>query len=218
MKTGLGWPVLLLLSFAVPAQERLIKNLVFEGAGMRGIAYCGAIHELENKGVMGGVEKVGGTSAGAMVALCVSLGYSSAEISGLLYSTDFKKLNDGRFSVAGGINRMNKYFGWYRGQKLTRWLAKIIAQKTGDPDITFEELYDKGFKDLYVTATVLNEQKMVVLSRQTYPRMRIRDAVRISASIPNVFRGGFCEQGRRGFPVAPERAGPGCDDRWRLYR
>jgi NTE family protein len=194
MKKWLAVAVLCFLSFTAPAQERVIKNLVFEGAGMRGIAYCGAIRELENKGLIPGVEKVGGTSAGAMVALCISLGYSSGEISELLYTTNFKKFNDGRFFLAGGINRVSKYFGWYRGQKLTRWLEKIIAKKTGNADITFEELYNKGFKDLYVTATVLNEQRMVVLSRQTYPGMRIKDAVRISGSIPLYFEAVFVDK------------------------
>lgn len=187
MKKCVVLAVLFFLSVALPAQERGIKNLVFEGAGIRGIAYCGAILELEERGMMTGIEKVGGTSAGAMMALCLSLGYSSTEISDLLYSTNFKKFNDGRFLLPGGVNRVSKYFGWYRGQKLTRWLEAIIAKKTGDPNITFEELYTKGFKDLYVTATVLNEQRMVVLSRKTYPQMRVKDAVRISGSIPLYF-------------------------------
>jgi NTE family protein len=172
-------------------QKKNIKNLVFEGAGIRGIAYGGAIEELENNKVLAGVEKVGGTSAGAITALCLSLGYSSSEITELLYTTNFKKLNDGRFFFPGGINRLNKYFGWYRGERMTRWIAGIIEEKTGNPDITFEELYNKGFKDLYITATVLNEQKMVVLSRLTYPKMHVKDAVRISASIPFYFEAVF---------------------------
>jgi NTE family protein len=74
---------------------------------------------------------------------------------------------------------------------MSRWLAGIIDEKTGNSNITFEELYNKGFKDLYITATVLNHQKLVVLSRFTYPRMRVKDAVRISASIPFYFEAVF---------------------------
>lgn len=194
MKTAIGLLLLLLVSLAVPAQERTIKNLVFEGAGIRGIAYCGAISVLERKGMIRDIELVGGTSAGSIVALCVSLGYSAQEISDLLYSTNFKKLNDGRFFFVGGINRMNKYFGWYRGQKFTRWLEGIIARKTGDPDISFAALHARGFKDLYATATVLNQQRLAVLSRHTYPNMRIKDAVRISCSIPMYFEALFVDK------------------------
>jgi NTE family protein len=187
------------LSFTVSAQEKSIKNIVFEGAGIRGIAYCGAIYELENRGMLPLIEKVGGTSAGAITAMCVSLGYSSAEITGLLYSTNFSKFNDGKFFFAGGINRMNKYFGWYRGDKFVKWLKKIIVKKTGDADISFEELYKKGFKDLYVTATMLNSQKLVILSRKTYPRMKVKDAVRISISIPLYFEAVFIDKEGRTF-------------------
>ena len=61
---------------------------------MRGIAYCGVLMELEEKGLMTGIEKVGGTSAGALMALTVSLGYNSEEIKEIIGSTNFKKLNE----------------------------------------------------------------------------------------------------------------------------
>src|ERR1700754_1311633 len=136
------------------AQEKsLIKNLVFEGAGIRGIAYCGAIQELESNGMMQSVEKVGGTSAGAIVALMVSLGYSGKEIENIIASTNFKQFNDGKYLFAGGINRLNKYFGWYRGKSFENWLEKIITKKTQNADISFEELNQKGFRQLYITGT-----------------------------------------------------------------
>lgn len=181
-------------SFNAAAQKNAVKNIVFEGAGIRGVAYCGAIGELERRGMLPAIEKVGGTSAGAITALCVSLGYSSSEIEELLYATNFSKFNDGRFFFAGGINRMNKYFGWYRGNKFVNWLEDIIARKTGNGDINFEELHKKGFKDLYITATMLNEQKLVILSRKTYPQMKIKDAVRISISIPLYFEAVFIDK------------------------
>jgi NTE family protein len=192
-KSGSILIIILLLHKIVAAQGNDIKNLVFEGAGLRGIAYCGAIKELESRKLIAGIEKVGGTSAGAVTALCVSLGYTSDEIAQLLYATNFKKFNDGRFFFAGGINRMKKYFGWYRGEKLNRWLEKIISDKTGNENITFEELYAKGYKDLYVTATVLNKQKLLILSRNNYPRMKVKDAVKVSMSIPLYFEAPFID-------------------------
>ena len=53
--------LLLLLSQSVVAQP-VIKNLVFEGAGVRGIAYVGALEVLEEMALLKKVEKVGGTS------------------------------------------------------------------------------------------------------------------------------------------------------------
>lgn len=182
------------IQFCTAAQSTpVIKNLVFEGAGIRGIAYCGAINELETRNLLLSVEKVGGTSAGAIVALTVSLGYSSNEINNIISSTNFKLFNDGRYFFAGGIARTSKYFGWYRGNKIESWLEKIIAAKTGNADITFAELQNKGYKDLYVTGTCLNKQQLIFFSHETYPNMKVKDAVRISMSIPLYFEAVFID-------------------------
>ncbi|MEX2231977.1 MAG: patatin-like phospholipase family protein [Cyclobacteriaceae bacterium] len=55
------------------------KNLVLDCAGIKRIAYAGAIRYLEEKEMIGNIEKVGGTSAGAIAALAVALGYDSKE-------------------------------------------------------------------------------------------------------------------------------------------
>ena len=121
--------MLLVYAPVIRAQQQdshTVKNLIFEGAGIRGIAYCGAIRELEDQGLMKGIERVGGTSAGAITALALSLGYTAEEITGIISETDFKKFNDGRYFFAGGINRVNRYFGWYRGERFNKWLPHLI--------------------------------------------------------------------------------------------
>ncbi|MCF8332230.1 MAG: hypothetical protein K9H84_07245 [Bacteroidales bacterium] len=40
-------------------QDRVIKNLVFEGAGIRGIAYTGVLEEMEKAGLKDSVTKAG---------------------------------------------------------------------------------------------------------------------------------------------------------------
>ena len=173
--------------------KHVIKNLVFEAAGIRGIAYCGAIQEMESNKLMNNIQKVAGTSSGAIMALTVSLGYSGKEIENLIGQTNFKKFNDGRYLFVGGINRVKKYFGWYRGKQLEKWLGHVIKQKTGNADITFEEMHQQGFRDLYVTGTCLNRQRPVIFSCTSYPKMKVKDAVRISAGIPLYFEAVFMD-------------------------
>ena len=184
--------LLISLRLTVFAQARAeIKNLVFAGAGIRGIAYCGAIQEMESQKLMNSIENVGGTSAGAIIALMVSLGYSGGEIEEIIDKTNFKRFNDGSYLFVGGINRLNRYFGWYKGKIVEDWLEKIIRQKTGNAGITFQELHQGGWKDLYITGTCLNRQKLIVFSHQSYPNMKVKDAVRISMSIPLYFEAVF---------------------------
>ena len=193
MKRFLLFFLITTCQFAVAQTQAGIKNLVFEGAGIRGIAYCGAIQEMEARNLMTNIEKVGGTSSGAIVALTLSLGYSGKDIEHLVTKTKFRKFNDGGFFFIGGINRLRKYFGWYKGKRIEKWLGKIIEQKTGKADITFEELHQAGFKDLYITGTSLTKQKTIIFSRETYPNMKVRDAVRISSSIPLYFEPVFMD-------------------------
>src|SRR6185436_9432095 len=106
MKKSCFFFIALVCQLVVRAQTTSeIKNLVFEGAGVRGIAYCGAIQEMETKNLMGNVEKLGGTSSGAIVAMMLSLGYTGKDIEAFISKIKFKKFNDGGFSFIGGITR-----------------------------------------------------------------------------------------------------------------
>jgi NTE family protein len=183
------------------------RNIVFEGAGIRGIAYCGALQKMQENNWLQNVQRVGGTSAGAVTALTVALGYSPPEIKQVISSTSFKKLNDGKFIFVGGINRVNKYFGWYRNKKTDEWLSKIIETKTGNADITFRQLKEKGFKELYVTGTCLNKQQLIIFSYESYPDMKIREAVRISMSIPLYFEAAFIDNKGTVFYHPKDRSG-----------
>jgi NTE family protein len=179
--------------FAHSASTQPYRNLVFEGAGIRGIAYVGAIKVLEEKNILTTIDKIGGTSAGAIAALAVALGYNSGEIEKLIYDMKLQKFNDGRFLFFGGISRVNRNYGWYRGKAFTTWLEKIIFAKTGDADITFQQFKERHFKDLYVTGTSLNQQQLLVFSNESYPDMKVKDAVRISMSIPLYFEAVFID-------------------------
>ena len=187
----------LILSGTAFGQVQRLENLVFEGAGMRGLAYAGAIAALESRHRLDSVKRVGGTSAGAITALLLSLGYRSDEITVIISSTNFRKFNDGNWLFAGGIYRLSKYFGWYRGKRFEQWLAQLIKAKTGNADITFRGLKKKGFKDLYVTGTSLNQQQAVIFSYEHFPDMKVKDGVRISMSIPLYFEPVFMDNNGR---------------------
>jgi len=170
------------------------RNLVMEGGGIRGIAYGGALLALEQAGVLAGIERVGGTSAGAIQAALLAVGYSAEEIIAVVNATPVQRLNDGRFIFFGGSHRLLKQYGWYRGDQFTAYLAELVAHKTQRPDLTLGELHALArqqpgrFRDLYTTGTNLSTQRAQVFSYETHPALRVADAVRISMSIPLYFR------------------------------
>jgi len=183
----------LFIQSKVYTQSHTYENIVFEGAGIRGIAYSGVIKQLEVSGILSHIQKAGGTSAGAITALMVSLGYSSDEIYTIISDTQFRKFNDGQFIFFGGFSRLNRKFGWYKGNKANQWIEKIIKQKTQNQNITFKELQDQGYKQLYITATCMNKQKLLIFSSENYPDMKVKDAIRISMSIPLYFEAVFID-------------------------
>jgi NTE family protein len=133
----------------MPARGQSFTNLVFEGGGMRGISYAGALAELEQRGLLNELEKVGGTSVGAIAALTLALGYKADEIESIIAQTNPKKFNDGTFLLFGGVTRLRRHYGWYKGDAFLKWTEKIIEQKTGDSDITFNSCMT-GITSIYM--------------------------------------------------------------------
>ena len=56
------------------------ENLVFEGGGVKGLAFCGALKVLEERGIITDVKGLAGSSAGAITAGLLACGYTSDEI------------------------------------------------------------------------------------------------------------------------------------------
>lgn len=66
-----------------------IKNLVFEGGGIKSLAYLGAVETLTKQYVdINNIKRVGGSSAGAITALLLGLDYSLAELHILFNNTE----------------------------------------------------------------------------------------------------------------------------------
>ena len=65
------------------------ENLVFEGAGIRGLAYCGALMELDERKMLTPIQRLAGTSSGAITATLLSVGYTPQEIFEMIGNTNF---------------------------------------------------------------------------------------------------------------------------------
>ena len=159
-----------------------IKNLVFKGGGVLGIAYAGAITVLEKNGILQQIERVAGTSAGAITAALISLKYSAAEIKQVINSTDFKSFEDGWDPL-----RIPTKYGLYKGDAFLKWMHSINVAKGLNTNATFLDFKNAGCHDLRVFATDLNIQNMKMFSVQTTPHVVVAEAVRASMSIPMFF-------------------------------
>lgn len=162
----------------------MIKNLVLKGGGVLGQAYTGAILELDKRGIMTGIERVAGTSAGAVVACLVALKYSSKEIFDISAETNFKSFEDGR--LLDKLNVANRY-GINPGNTFLEWITEKITRKGLSASATFSDFYKAGMLDLNVFATDLNEHSLKQFSVAHTPNVCVAEAVRASMSIPLFF-------------------------------
>jgi len=160
----------------------MYNNLVFKGGGVRGIAYAGALSILEERGILQGIKRVAGTSAGAITAMLVALRYDAAGIKKIVGDLDFKGLED-----KWDPFRVPTHYGLYAGDRASEWLEKVVEAKAG-PKATFADLRAAGFRELWVVATSLNNQAVQVFSAGNTPAVIVSEAVRASMSIPLFFR------------------------------
>lgn len=185
-----------ILFTSATAFAQLPKNLVLEGGGIRGIAHSGALELLDSLGKLDSIEKIAGTSSGAMNGLLYAIGYSPTEIQLAIGATQFQKFNQVGFPFIGGLVRMRNKYGYYSTKRIEQTFETLLKNKGLDPNLTFNQLHklklaNSRYKDLYITGTSLNNQKTIVFSYETYPEMRIIDAMRVSLTVPFYFEAIF---------------------------
>ena len=184
--------ILLCPLFCVAQNDMQYTNLALEGGGVHGIAYAGAFKALEERGILKNIQKIAGTSAGAIAGLAACLNYTSAQMDSILMTLKFEKLNDGKGGLFGKYKRVKNKFGIYKGDKFEKWLKTLIEEKTGKSDLTFKQLHElhitnPAYKDLYCTGTNVSRQRLEIFSYETTPNFSIATAVRISGGIPLFF-------------------------------
>ncbi len=186
------------LGFLNPGSAYPYRNLVFKGGGVRGIAYMGALEELEEMGVVEGIERVSGSSAGAIAATLVSFRLNMRETMVLFNDLDISQIpqrsvleNFGKIPTLanlGSYKRLIDKYGLYSSEYFYNWISQIIAGKcNGNPRATFKDFVSYGYRDLHIMVSNISRHRPEVFSLHTTPDVAVADAVRISMSIPLYF-------------------------------
>ncbi len=164
------------------------RNLIFEGAGVRGIAYSGAITALESLGVLKNVRRFAGTSAGAIYAIFLAVGFNAKEIEEIVSHLDYTLFMDASRNFISNSTRLLTDFGWYKGDFFINHMAKLIQQKLPHGFLSFKTLKTLTGNDLYIIGTNLTKSCAEIYSAETTPDMQIVEALRISTCIPMLFK------------------------------
>ena len=204
------------------------SNLVFRGGGPKGLAFVGALAALHEEKLLQTIDRVAGTSAGAITAALVAINYPIDKLENLLMTTNLvtllldHPLSNERLThatadianvlkilssmleaclnplklVAAPFKALYKCTGLCEGEKFRGWLENLIAEETGVPFLTFGQLAQlikegKPYKHLHVYGTRVGNNPKIIHIHSNDPEWKdviISDAVRLSMSIPGVFK------------------------------
>lgn len=163
-------------------------NLVFEGGGAKGIAFVGAMRAYNQLFDLSKLQRVAGSSAGAMMALLLGLRYTVEEIDTIMNNLDLTSFMDapslvGRAEGLWGRHSLYKF----KGDALLEWAKQCVAKKLGQPDATFEDAKRAKCRDMFFTVTNLSRRVTEILSTEHTPNAPLAVAVRTSMSFPGAF-------------------------------
>jgi NTE family protein len=165
---------------------------VFSGGGVKGIAFAGAIQAAEEADYSDWVH-LAGTSAGAIAAMTLAVGYDAAAIREALEKAPYGRIAESGNPVARLINLVRRH-GLTRGDGLREWIGELL-KAAPSPVTLFGELGGR----LHVVGCDLAHSRLVVFpedvvlyedakGRPLRPdEFPVADAVRVSAGFPYFF-------------------------------
>ena len=162
------------------------KNiLVLSGGGIKGLATLGALKCLIDNEIIVKPEIICGTTSGSAIGLFLAIGYTPQDIYNLLFEIDFSELLKTDFTKIFD----EVCFGLNSPDPIMYIVSAVLDKKKIDKKITFKELYDQYKIKLIITGTSLNDVSIHYFSIDNDPSMQILKAIRISISIPLIFKG-----------------------------
>ena len=165
----------------------LPHRVYLSGGGICAVAHVGALMELSKHIPLKTVKEWMGVSAGALVAMCLCVGFTLDELYKVCVEFDFANIKE-YDSVPGWL----LHFGIDTGERLHKLIEACLHVKGLSSDFTFKDCLNQFGKSLRVVATDLNEAKSVTFCPKLTPDYRVADAVRASMSYPYYFQPFIC--------------------------
>lgn len=171
----------------------MYADIVCEGGGIKGIALVGAINCLENYGYT--FKKMAGTSAGAIVASLIAVGYKGNELKDIVLNLNYpnlifsNKLNK-FFSITKGCINIFTKKGLYSTENIEKYLYNLFLAKG---KTKFKDISINNESPLKIIASDITNKRLLILPDDLSlynidpMEFEISKAVTMSISIPFYF-------------------------------
>jgi predicted acylesterase/phospholipase RssA len=160
-----------------------IKNLVISGGGSTFIQTLGAIQHLEQENFLNlnSIEKIYGTSAGAIVAIFIALKYDWPTLNDYIIKRPWHKT----FPIS--IKQIFEAFskkGLLDFSFFETSFKPLFKAKDLDLNITFKQFFEYSKIELHFFTYNLTDMKTIDLSHLTHPDLPVLKGLHMSGSLP----------------------------------
>jgi predicted acylesterase/phospholipase RssA len=164
-----------------------IKHLVIPGGGPSGLQAIGILQTLSERGVwaLDDIESIYATSAGTLVAVILALKFGWEDITDYVVKRPWDKFV--HFDLMTLIGSLNSK-GVFDKTLVYNFLKPFLLARDMDLDITMKAFYEKTLIGLHFYTFELISFKVVELSYNLHPDLKLLDAVYMSCAIPILFK------------------------------
>jgi NTE family protein len=160
-----------------------IKHLVISGGGPIMIQILSAIQELERKEYFNrkNIESIYGTSAGAIVAVLISLGFDWQTINDYIIKRPWHDVFP--IKVQNIFDSYSKK-GIFDNKTIEKCFKPLFDAKDISLNITMKEFFELTNIDIHMCTFEVNEYKAKDVSHETFPNLPLLTAIQMTCALP----------------------------------
>ena len=157
------------------------NTLVLSGGGIKGLQMLGSLELLSEEGYLDSIKKYIGVSIGVIINLFLILGFQPKKVISFFIKNDYLQ----KISIEPLYGLLGK--GFINFDKITALVQDYIYSKL-DYIPTISQLCEEFKLDDFIAVTYnFDQNKEVVISKETFPDMCILTAIRCTCNIPFIF-------------------------------
>ena len=170
-----------------------IKHLVISGGGPIMFQIISAIQELERKEYlnMKNIESIYGTSAGAIVAVMISLKFDWETINDYIIKRPWQDVFP--IKVQNILDTYTKK-GIFDIKNIEKCFKPLFDTKDIPLNITMKDFFTLTNIDIHMYSFEINEYKVKDISHETFPDLPILTAIQMTCALPILVRPVFIDE------------------------
>jgi len=164
----------------------MIKHIVISGGGTLTLRCLGSLQYLLEKSIIcyENIESIYGTSAGAIMGVCLSLKMDIHLISNYFVNRPWEDLYE---VTPTHIYNLYSKKGIFDRDSIVKLLEPLLEYNNIPLDITLEDFYKRTNIDIHMFSIELSDMEIVDISHSSFPDLSLIDALYMTSCLPFVF-------------------------------